>query len=57
MEDGAGHELRMPIGRRAGAKVLRQEEAWSILGLRNVVARISSMRKAETGGARSYGAL
>lgn len=47
----------MPIGRRTGAKVLRQEEAWSILGLRNIVARISSMRKAGTGGVRSYRAL
>lgn len=54
MEGRGGGEESMPIARRAGAKVLRLEEAWSILGVRDVVARTSRVRKAGTGGARSH---
>lgn len=52
MEDGARDKLRMPIGRSPEAGGGLEH-----LRLRNIVARISSMRKAGTAGARSYGAL
>lgn len=43
----------MLVGGRAGAKVLKLEDGWSILGMRDVT-KTSRVRKAGTRGARSH---